>query len=196
MPNLIRTLSLLVVASLSASTSWAADGAVERLSASAPRTTSVGHPFIAPEGFSLTTRDRATILVAPEGDSTIAIVDVDATDADDAVAKGWAAVRPGFARKLKLSTPRSARNGWTDQRYYEYETSPNEKASVTAVVRRSTVAPGTAWVAVVVDATESTMEKRARSSRRCSAACGLPAMSARASPDARPRRSTQRGSRR
>ncbi len=99
-------------------------------------------------------------LVAPEGDATIAIVDVDASSADDAVAKGWAAVRPGFGRKLKLSTPRPARNGWVDQRYYEYETSPNEKATVFALARHSSVAPGTAWVAIVVEASEATMEKR------------------------------------
>jgi len=76
------------------------------------------------------------------------------------VRQGWAAIRPGFERKLKLVTPRPSRSGWQDVRVYDYETSPNEKAVVYAVARRTTVGDGKAWSVVLVDATDGTMEKR------------------------------------
>ena len=134
---------------------------VETLAASAPRATPSGHRFTAPEGFTLSTRGPAVVMRPPEGDSTIAIVDIAAaSDADDAVAKGWEVVAPGSVRKLKLATPRPNRNGWTDQRYYDYETSPNEKRTVFAIARRSTTGQGSPWVAVLVDASDATMEKR------------------------------------
>ena len=154
-----RTIGSLLLL-LSVATALAADAPSERLAASSPRGTPAGHTFIAPEGFTLKRLDHAVVLQPPETDSTIAFVDVDAANADDAVAQGWKAIRPAFDRKLKLATARPARNGWQDVRVYDYETSPNEKAVVYAVARRSTVGDGKAWVAILVDATDATMEKR------------------------------------
>ena len=132
----------------------------ETLAAATSRTTPSGHTFIAPEGFTLTMQAHAAVLRPPEGDSTFAIVDVDASDADEAVAKAWAMVVPDMHRKLKLATGRPPRNGWVDQQSYEYETSPNEKAVVFAQARRSTTRQGSPWVVIVAQATESTAEKR------------------------------------
>jgi len=138
--------------------------ATETIAASGPRATPSGHTFIAPEGFTLTRLPHAIVLRPPEGDSTFAIVDIDAASAakgaDDAVASAWAMVMPDMQRKLKLATPRPDRNGWVDQRSYEYETSPNEKAVVVAQARRSTTGQGSPWVVVLINGTESTMEKR------------------------------------
>src|SRR6185295_13824556 len=49
-----------------------------RLTADTPETTVLGNTFIAPAGWSLSVRGPATILEAPEGDSWIALVDVQA----------------------------------------------------------------------------------------------------------------------
>jgi CubicO group peptidase (beta-lactamase class C family) len=140
---------------------WSADPVAEKMAVATPRATPSGHTFVVPEGFSLTTTEHAVVLRPPEGDSTISIVDVaDATDPDDAVAKAWAQSLPSMTRKLKLSTPRSSRNGWDNTRNYDYETSPNEKAVVFAVARHATTGRGSPWIAILVDATEATMEKR------------------------------------
>ena len=158
----MRVLPLILVLSLAIvlDVAFAADAPTERVATAGPRATPAGHTFIAPEGFTLTRGEHAVTLTPPENDTTITIVDVDAASAEEAVSKGWAVARPGFDRKLKLSTPRPPRNGWTDQRVFDYETSPNEKANVFAVARRSTVGAPNTWVAVLVDATEATLEKR------------------------------------
>ena len=69
------------------------------------------------------------------------LVDVQAADAAAAVAAGWAAYRSGATRPLKVTTPQAPYNGWEERRVFSYETSPSEKASVSALALRS----GAAW---------------------------------------------------
>jgi len=119
--------------------------------------TAAGHTLTAPDGFSVSAQGRQLLFKAPEGDALIGIVDVpQAASADDAVAQGWAVVHPGFKRGLRLATPRPPRNGWEEQRVYDYETSPNERLVVQAIARRA----GGAWVVLTLEASEGTLEKR------------------------------------
>jgi CubicO group peptidase (beta-lactamase class C family) len=128
----------------------------ERVKEDSPRTTPAGTTFTAPAGWTLTTRPSMVVLDPPEPDSHIAIVDVKASDADAAVAAAWAAYMPGFKRPLKIALPRGAREGWDEQKVFQYETSPNERAVVSAFASRA----GDAWTVVLVDGTEPTFEKR------------------------------------
>src|SRR5512138_3716189 len=54
----------------------------EVLAADTPKTTVAGNTFTAPAGWQIVVRGPATILTPPEGDSHIALVDVQAKDAD------------------------------------------------------------------------------------------------------------------
>jgi hypothetical protein len=63
---------------------------------------------------------------------------------------------PGFKRPLKIALPQAAREGWEEQRAFQYETSPNERAVAVAYAARA----GGAWTVVIVDGTEPTFEKR------------------------------------
>src|SRR6185436_20408866 len=73
----------------------AAPAAAEPLAADTPKTTTAGHGFIAPLGWTVRVKGPATILESPEGESWIAFVDVpEAKDAEAAVAAGWAAYKP------------------------------------------------------------------------------------------------------
>lgn len=129
----------------------------ERLAENTARTTSAGHTFTAPGGFSILQRGVVTLLRAPEGDLSIALIDIsDASDADAALAKGWAAYRPEANRPLKLSQPGPTRDGWQERRGYTYETSPNERAVAIAGVRRR----GTEWLVSIIEGAEATFEKR------------------------------------
>src|SRR6188474_3198911 len=128
----------------------------ERLKEDSPRTTPAGATFTAPAGWTLTTRASMVVLEPPEPDSHIAIVDVKASDADAAVAAAWTAYMPGFKRPLRIALPRAAREGWDEQKVFQYETSPNERAVVSAFASRA----GEAWTVVLVDGTEPTFEKR------------------------------------
>jgi CubicO group peptidase (beta-lactamase class C family) len=134
----------------------AAAPAKELLAADSPRATSAGATFTAPAGWTIATRGRVVVLEPPEGDSHLAIVDVEAKDADAAVAAAWAAYIPEFKRPLKIAQPGMAREGWEERRTYSYETSPNEKATVFALAERK----GAAWTVVLIEATDATMEKR------------------------------------
>ena len=126
------------------------------LSADSPQTTANGATFTAPAGWRLIAAPDKLVLVAPEGDAHIALVDVEAPDADAAVAAGWARYRPDAHRPLKLAVSQAPFHGWEERRRYEYETSPNEKAVVVAFAWRA----GAAWTVVILEASTATYEKR------------------------------------
>src|ERR1051325_3593371 len=125
------------------------------LSADTPKTTFEGATFIAPAGWSINANGPITILTAPEGDSRVALVDVHAQNAEDAVAAAWAVY--GTAKwPLKVANDFPDKDGWTNVRQYVYLTAPNEKRSVTAVARRA----GATWTVVIYDMADAVAEKR------------------------------------
>jgi CubicO group peptidase (beta-lactamase class C family) len=119
----------------------------EVLRADTPRTTAQGTSFVAPKDWKIAVRGAVTLLELPEAGSRIALVDVDAKDADAAVEAAWAAYGVP-ARKLKMSSDRANREGWHDTRFYFYETSPNERRDVFAGARRSS---GERWTVLIED---------------------------------------------
>jgi len=128
----------------------------EQLTADTPKQTTAGATFIAPAGWTLSVRGPATILAPPEGDSHIALVDVRAPTADSAVALAWAAYLPAHTWPLKVITPAPDKDGWSDRRNYDYQTSPNEKRGVGLLAQRA----GDVWTVVVYDMSDATGEKR------------------------------------
>ena len=94
----------------------AAAPAAAPLAADTPATTVLGNTFIAPAGWTVSARGPATILAPPEGDSWIALVDVDAKDADAAVAAAWAAYKPDAKWPLKVANDAPDKDGWSKQR--------------------------------------------------------------------------------
>ena len=130
--------------------------AVELLSANTPFTTAGGATFSAPTGWSVTPVANMHVLEPPEADSHLVMLDVQASDADAAVAAGWASYRPGAHRPLRLATKQAPLNGWEERHIYSYETSPNEKAIVYALAWRA----GENWMVVIVEATPATFERR------------------------------------
>jgi CubicO group peptidase (beta-lactamase class C family) len=138
--------------SLLAAPSFAADP----LTADTALTTSNGTTFTAPVGWRVTSTGNKNVLEPPESDSHLVLVDVQAANADAAIAAAWSAWRPEAKRPLRISTAQAPYNGWEDRRVYTYETSPNEKAVVYALTRHA----GADWVVVIVEASQATFEKR------------------------------------
>ncbi|MFL6245121.1 MAG: serine hydrolase domain-containing protein [Thermoanaerobaculia bacterium] len=128
----------------------------EVLAADTPRTTVEGNKFIAPAGWSVSVRDRATIIEAPEGNSRIALIDVKAEDADSAVAAAWKqyGVEPKWPLFNKAES--ADRDGWTNVRVYNYQTSPNEKRGIQAIARKA----NNVWTVAIVDLDQAVGEKR------------------------------------
>ena len=154
MRTLIAALLLVV---FNAAQSAAPDQAApkERLGADTPKTTALGNTFIAPAGWSVSARGPATIVEAPEGDSRIVIVDVRAKDADAAVAAGWAAYQPP-KWPLKVATDAPDKDGWSKQRNYTYQTSPNERRDVGVGASFA----NDVWTVVIYDMAQAVGEKR------------------------------------
>jgi CubicO group peptidase (beta-lactamase class C family) len=134
----------------------AAKPAPEKLAADTPRTTAGGATFTAPREWSIIVDGATIVLLAPDGDSRIAIVESSATEPDAAVAAAWESVRPGVKRALRLTTPAPGRDGWDEQRNYSYETSPNERRAVGATALKR----GTTWTVWLVDGAQATFEQR------------------------------------
>jgi len=109
-----------------------------------PTTTVRGNTFIAPADWRLSVRGPATFIEAPEGGSRIVLVDVEADDADEAIAAGWAAYK-AMDWPLKVANDQVDADGWSKQRQYTYQTSPNEKRGVVAGVMYANDG-WTAWI--------------------------------------------------
>jgi CubicO group peptidase (beta-lactamase class C family) len=131
--------------------------ASETLGADTPKTTVGGATFIAPAGWTYAVRGPATILSTPEGDSHIALVDLEAKSADQAVTLAWAAYSPKGKRwPLLLSTPGNPKDGWTQVQGFNYQTSPNEKR----VVGANALLANNVWTVVIIDFAQAVAEKR------------------------------------
>ena len=101
-------------------------------------------------------RGPATILAPPEGDSWIALVDVDAKDAEAAIAAAWAAYKPEAKWPLKVSNDAPDKDGWSKRKSFEYQTSPNEKRGVQALAEYA----NGHWTVVLYDMGDAVGEKR------------------------------------
>src|ERR1700722_8503141 len=157
---LIFAPALLLEQALSASaqppTNVADAQAPEKLSADMPEITVLGNAFIAPKDWSIRVKGPATILQAPEGDSWVALVDVEAKTQVEALAAAWQDYKPDAKWPLKVSNDLPDRDGWSRRRAYDYQTSPNEKRGVDAFVDYS----GSSWTVVIVDVANAVAGKR------------------------------------
>src|SRR5262245_31147789 len=130
--------------------------ASEKLAADTPRTTVAGNPFIAPAEWSVSVRGPATILEPPEGGSQLALVDVKAASADEALDLAWKAYKPDHAWPLQLTTKAPDKDGWTKISQHAYLTSPNEKRVVVA----NTLFANDLWTVVIINMATAIAEKR------------------------------------
>jgi hypothetical protein len=128
----------------------------ETMGADTPKATVAGNTFIAPAGWSMSVRGSATILTPPESSSHIALVDVKAQSASDAVALAWAAYDPRKKYEVKLSTPSADHDGWSKITGFDYVVSPNEKR----VIFANALFANDTWTVIVFDVEQGVAEKR------------------------------------
>ncbi len=128
----------------------------ERLRTDTPKTTVRGNAFIAPKDWSLRVRGPATIIEAPESDSAVALVDIEASGPEEALAAAWHAYKAEAKWPVKVTNDLPDKDGWSRRRAYDYLTSPNEQRGVAALVAYS----GTTWTVVIRDLADSVAEKR------------------------------------
>ncbi len=103
------------------------------LSEDTPAATVAGNPFTAPADWYLYVKGQATYIEAPERNSFVVLVDVEAENDSIALMKGLAAYRE-ISWPLKVTNDLADSDGWSRQRRYEYQVPPNEKRSLVAGV--------------------------------------------------------------
>ncbi len=127
---------------------------------SSPKGTSQATPagvtFTTPAGWSVSSESAVISVLAPEGDTQVAVLDEKAPDAAAAITHAWATYKPSFTRPVRASVDIPDRDGWTAGKQFVYETSPNEKKVIAAIARRA----GENWTVVLLDGSEATVGKR------------------------------------
>lgn len=121
-----------------------------------PATDTDGNTFIVPAGWTTTVTGAMTVLSPPEKDSWVALVNLSASTAEEALALAWKQYKPSAKWPLLTSADAPDRFGWSKIKAFEYQTSPNEKRAVQA----QTVFANGRWLVLLVDVAEATAEKR------------------------------------
>lgn len=97
-----------------------------------------------------------TVLDAPEGDASLALVELEAPDAAAALKAAWLRFRPGVQRVAARLTREPAREGWDQRVAADYEIPANERLAVNAVALRG----GARWTVVMLEGAVATVQKR------------------------------------
>ena len=92
--------------------------------------------YTQPKDWAAASEGAATIFVAPE-ENLEHVADGAAPSAQAAAAKAWSLYKPNATRPVRLSTAGPAGDGWDERVSISYETSPSERASVSALAMRS-----------------------------------------------------------
>ena len=116
-----------------------------------------GVSYTQPKDWTVATKGAATVIVAPEGNLDIAVVDVGAAaNAEAAAAKAWSIYKPDANRTVRLVTNSAPSEGWDQRVDISYDTSPNERASVSALALRK----GASWTVLIAAGADATLSKR------------------------------------
>ncbi|MEF9977158.1 MAG: serine hydrolase domain-containing protein [Thermomonas sp.] len=115
-----------------------------------------GVRFITPAGWSAETSGRRILMQVPADDARIAIVDVHAGTAEQAITAAWNAYRPAGAPALRNSRDRPLRNGWSSIHGYSYESAGDPDR----ILRAQLLHEGDTWMAVIIDMPATVMDRR------------------------------------
>ena len=125
--------------------------------ADTPRTTVAGNTFIAPAEWKIDVRGAADDTRSTRRWIAHRAGGCAAADANAAVAAAWAAYPAAGTWPLKVTHDFPDKDGWSNIRDYNYQTSPNEKRGVFANTRRA----GDVWTVMLYDMDEAVGERRA-----------------------------------
>jgi CubicO group peptidase (beta-lactamase class C family) len=128
------------------------------VTADTPGKTASGVAFVQPKDWTQAGKAAVTTFTSPEGDLSIAVVDVGPAASSQAAAdKAWSLYKPDARRAVRLTSPVPPGDGWDERASLAYETSPAEKAEVAALTLRK----GAAWTVMILDGADATLNKRA-----------------------------------
>lgn len=115
-----------------------------------------GVPYLTPAGWTAQAQGPAIVMRTPTEDARIALVDVAAQTADEAVASAWRHYRPAGAPRLRNARDRPLRTGWSSIRSYDYESAQDPNR----VVRAQVLHEGETWIVAIMDLPSESMSRR------------------------------------
>ncbi|HVK70744.1 MAG TPA: serine hydrolase [Polyangium sp.] len=130
--------------------------AVVKVDADTPMTTPSGATYIAPKGWTVTTKHGVVVLADPNREVSLTFVERKEQDGAAAIAAAWKQVKPDFARAVWLMTPQPGRNGWDAVVDVNYVTTLAEARHVSARAARK----GDTWFVLLSDGTEDGWSRR------------------------------------
>jgi CubicO group peptidase (beta-lactamase class C family) len=128
----------------------------EVLASDQERSTELGDVFTAPAHFTYSRRGSVTTLRAPEGDLTLTVVEVEAADADGAIAAAWGKKGGVAVRPVLTSRTLPAQRGFDLGLEVEHATNPNERLTVVSSARGR----DRRWIVLLTDGANATVQKR------------------------------------
>ena len=128
-----------------------------RATADLPGKTATGVTYTQPKDWTAVARGQTTIFTPPEANLNIAVVEAGkAQNAEAAATRAWASYKPGATYKVRLAASDGAGEGWDERVGVAYETSPSDKAVVSALALRK----GDHWTVMIIEGSEATAGKR------------------------------------
>lgn len=128
----------------------------ERVDADTPRSTALASAtFTVPAGWSIASSGPATLLISPDGASSVTIVDSIESNPDAAIAAAWMWANAEFAWPPLKAEDHPARRGWDGSRSYEYDIPPNARVYAQAAALRS----GAHTVVALLQSGHASLEK-------------------------------------
>jgi CubicO group peptidase (beta-lactamase class C family) len=115
-----------------------------------------GVRYITPAGWIADRRGRAILMRTAANDARMAIIDVEADTAEQAIARAWNDYPPSGAPTLRNSRDRPLRNGWSSIHGYTYESAGEPDR----VLRAQLLHAGDTWIAVIIDMPAAVMDRR------------------------------------
>ena len=147
-----------VVTTLFLATCLATSALATPVASDTPGATTAGTVFVQPTGFDRAGTGALTEFVAPETDSKLALIEVGkAADATAAATAAWGRWPGHTMPPVRLTTARTAKDGWDERAAIAYDTPPNAMRFAQAIALRH----GDSWTVLLVDSSEAVADKRA-----------------------------------
>ena len=143
-------------ASVTLATSGNDDTKVVKVNADTPMTTPSGSTYIAPKGWTVTTKRDCVLLEDPNREVSVRFVERKERIGAAAIAAAWKQVAPGFTHKPMIGGPRPGRSGWDSFVLVGYATTVTEARSVWASAARK----ADTWFVTLFDGTKEGWSRR------------------------------------
>ena len=118
--------------------------------------TDSGVGYITPAGWIADRTGTAILMRTATDDARLAILDVEAGNAEQAIARAWKDYRPSATPTLRSSRERPLRNGWSSIHGYTYESAGDPGR----VLRANVLREGDTWIVAIIDIPAALMDRR------------------------------------